>query len=130
VIAFFDAGALISVMVPSALIALAQAHPSLGVAMRRMSWLDCRVGPMKGQRPGRSRRLRRRLCAARSGVNLVWGVVPPLEQRWFPADESLRERAYEMLLPPLVSNIRREVQAWRDAGYAGAPATSTALLRW
>lgn len=63
-------------------------------------------------------------------MNLVWGVVPPLEQRWFPADESLRERAYEMLLPPLVSNIRREVQAWRDAGYAGAPATSTALLRW
>ena len=52
------------------------------------------------------------------------------EQRWFPADESLRASSYEKLLPPLVAHIRREVQAWRDAGYAGASATSQALLRW
>jgi hypothetical protein len=52
------------------------------------------------------------------------------DQRWFPADEALRETAYEKLLPPLVAKIRREVQAWRDAGYAGASATSIALLRY
>ncbi|HMO47722.1 MAG TPA: DEAD/DEAH box helicase family protein [Rubrivivax sp.] len=56
-------------------------------------------------------------------------LLPP-EQRWFPADESLRERAYEKLLPPLVANIRREVADWRAAGYAGASATSADLLRW
>ncbi len=56
-------------------------------------------------------------------------LLPPA-QRWFPADESLRERSYEKLLPPLVAHIRREVQAWRDAGYAGASATSQTLPRW
>lgn len=50
------------------------------------------------------------------------------EHRWFPADEAMRELAYEKLLPPLVANIRREVFAWRDSGYAGASATSRALL--
>ncbi len=52
------------------------------------------------------------------------------EQRWFPADETLRETAYDKLLPPLVANIRREVHAWRAAGYAGASRTSIALLKW
>ncbi len=57
--------------------------------------------------------------------------VPLLpEQRWFPADEALRESAYEKLVPPLVANIRKEVQAWRDGGYAGASATTQALLKW
>lgn len=32
-------------------------------------------------------------------------TLPP-EQRWFPADESLRERSYEKLLPPLVDDTR------------------------
>ncbi len=52
------------------------------------------------------------------------------EQRWFPAAEELRNTAYEKLLPPLVANIRADVKAWRDAGYAGASPTSQALLRW
>ncbi len=52
------------------------------------------------------------------------------DQRWFPADEALRETAYDKLLPPLVANIRREVYAWRTVGYAGASPTSVALLRW
>ena len=39
--------------------------------------------------------------------------LPP-DLRWFPAAEELRETAYEKLLPPLVANIRNEVQAWRD----------------
>ena len=50
--------------------------------------------------------------------------------RWFPADEALRASAYERLLPPLVARIREQVQAWRDSGYAGASATSRALLQW
>ena len=52
------------------------------------------------------------------------------EQRWFPADETLRATAYEKLLPPLVANIRREVFAWRGKGYPGASPTSIALLGW
>ena len=52
------------------------------------------------------------------------------DQRWFPADEALRASSYERLVPPLVARIRVEVQAWRDAGYAGASHTSRALLHW
>jgi type III restriction enzyme len=50
--------------------------------------------------------------------------------RWFPAAEELRSTAYEKLLPPLVANVREEVKAWRDKSYAGASATSNALLTW
>lgn len=50
--------------------------------------------------------------------------------RWFPADETLRDTAYEKLLPPLVSNIRAEVHTWRNAGYPGASRTSVSLLQW
>jgi type III restriction enzyme len=52
------------------------------------------------------------------------------EHRWFPAAEELRATAYEKLLPPLVSQIRKEIKAWRDGGYAGASPTSRALLHW
>ena len=52
------------------------------------------------------------------------------EHRWFPADETLRDTAYEKLLPPLVSNIRAEVHSWRNAGYSGASQTSVSLLQW
>ena len=58
-----------------------------------------------------------------------YAVLLP-DQRWFPAAEELRSTAYEKLLPPLVANIREEVEAWRDGGYAGASPTSRALLRW
>ena len=40
-------------------------------------------------------------------------VLSP-EQRWFPADEDLRESAYDKLVPPFVNKIRREVKAWRE----------------
>lgn len=51
--------------------------------------------------------------------------------RRFPAAEELCSTAYEKLLPPLVAKVREEVKAWRDAKYAGASATSRALLtRW
>ncbi len=52
------------------------------------------------------------------------------EQRWFPAPETLREKGYEKLLPPLVATLRIKVKEWRDAGYAGATDTSKALLRY
>lgn len=55
-------------------------------------------------------------------------LVP--SQRWFPADEALRATAYEKLLPPLVAKIRQEVYDWRERNYAGATATSRALLAW
>jgi type III restriction enzyme len=50
--------------------------------------------------------------------------------RWVPALEDQRTTAYEKLLPPLVANVREGVKAWRDSGYAGASATSRALLTW
>ena len=51
------------------------------------------------------------------------------EQRWFPADETLRSTAHDKLLPPLVAEVRQEVHAWRGRGYPGASPTSVALLR-
>jgi predicted nucleic acid-binding protein len=56
VIVFFDASALIYVLegqpsfaerVRAQLAALEQAHPGLQAAISRLSWLECRVGPMK-----------------------------------------------------------------------------------
>jgi type III restriction enzyme len=52
------------------------------------------------------------------------------ELRWFPAAEELRSTAYEKLLPPLVAKVREQVEAWRSSDYAGASATSRALLKW
>lgn len=52
------------------------------------------------------------------------------EIRWFPADEALREKGYEKLLPPLVHKLRQEVKKWRDNNYEGVSDTSRALLRW
>ena len=51
------------------------------------------------------------------------------EMRWYPGDDVLAEVAYENLLPPLVHKVRQGVKAWRDGGYAGASATTQALLR-
>jgi len=50
--------------------------------------------------------------------------------RWFPADEALRESAYDKLIPPLVHKIRKEVKTWRDQDYKGVTETSRALLTW
>ena len=50
--------------------------------------------------------------------------------RWFPADETLRETAHGKLLPPLVHQIREEVNTWREDGYRGASETSRSLLNW
>jgi type III restriction enzyme len=50
--------------------------------------------------------------------------------RWFPADEALRMSSFEKLLPPLVPELRKQVKAWRDSGYAKATETSRSLLNW
>ena len=50
--------------------------------------------------------------------------------RWFPADEALREKRADQLMPPLVPTLRKEVKAWRDRAYDGATETSKSLLRW
>ncbi len=50
--------------------------------------------------------------------------------RWFPADEDLREKGYDKLLPPLVAELRKQVKIWRDKNYEGVSDTSKALLNW
>lgn len=50
--------------------------------------------------------------------------------RWFPADEALREKGYEKLLPPFVPELRKHVKEWRDKNYEGASDTSKTLLNW
>lgn len=50
--------------------------------------------------------------------------------RWFPADEALRETSMEKLMPPLVPQLRKKVEEWRDNGYEGATGTSRSLLNW
>lgn len=50
--------------------------------------------------------------------------------RWFPADETLRETSFEKLLPPLVPQLRKQIQEWRKNLYAGATETSRSLLNW
>lgn len=50
-------------------------------------------------------------------------------ERWFPADEALREKSYDKLLPPLVAKVRQAVFDWRATGYKGASPTSVTLLK-
>ena len=58
-----------------------------------------------------------------------YAVLEP-DHRWFPGDESLRNTDMKNLMPPLVSQIRRQVKEFRDGGYTGASETSKSLLRW
>lgn len=51
------------------------------------------------------------------------------EIRWFPADESIRDKM-DNLMPPLVPNLRKAVKSFRDSGYVGASDTSRSLLNW
>ena len=56
-------------------------------------------------------------------------VIRP-ELRWFPGNDALREKGYDKLLPPLVAELRRKVEQWRNSGYEGASPTSRTLLNW
>ncbi|MFA6809806.1 MAG: DEAD/DEAH box helicase family protein [Desulfoplanes sp.] len=50
--------------------------------------------------------------------------------RWFPADEALRDKNIQELMPPLVPRLRLAVKTFRDSGYEGASSTSKSLLTW
>jgi len=50
--------------------------------------------------------------------------------RWFPAEEDLRKKGYEKLLPPFVPELREKIADWRQNNYDGANETSKALLNW
>ena len=58
-----------------------------------------------------------------------YAILNP-EIRWFPADEDLREKGFEKLIPPLVAELRKRVFEWRKENYAGASETSRALLSY
>lgn len=50
--------------------------------------------------------------------------------RWFPADEVLRDKSMEKLMPPMVAMLRKKVKEFRDSGYVGATDTSRSLLKY
>lgn len=58
-----------------------------------------------------------------------YAILSP-DVRWYPGDELLGNIGHASLIPPLVDKVRRAVAAWRHAAYAGASATTRALLRW
>lgn len=58
-----------------------------------------------------------------------YAILNP-EIRWFPADEDLREKGFEKLIPPLVAELRKRVFEWRKENYAGASETSKSLLSY
>ena len=51
-------------------------------------------------------------------------------QRWLPDPRRPDGSSNELLLAPLVAQLRQHVQGFREASYAGASATSQALLHW
>lgn len=51
-----------------------------------------------------------------------------IQVRWFPADEDLREKGFDKLIPPLVAGLRVKVKEWRDKNYEGASDTSQSLF--
>ncbi len=52
-------------------------------------------------------------------------VILHPDARWIPATDAQHSN-----MPPLVPALRKAVKEWRDSDYAGAHATSRALLAW
>ena len=50
--------------------------------------------------------------------------------RWFPADETLREKGFDKLIPPLVGKLRKNVSEWRDNNYNGASDVAMSLIKY
>ena len=50
--------------------------------------------------------------------------------RWFPADEDLREKGFDKLIPPLVADLRKKVKEWRCKTYVGASDTAKKHFLW
>ena len=61
--------------------------------------------------------------------NSPYVILEP-DIRWFPADEILRSTGADKLMPPLVSELRKKVKAWRNNNYDKASETSKSLLNW
>ncbi len=58
-----------------------------------------------------------------------YAILKP-EIRWFPADEDLRDKGFDKLIPPLVADLRKHVNEWRNKNYEGASDTSKSLLSY
>lgn len=58
-----------------------------------------------------------------------YAILNP-EIRWFPADEDLREKGFDKLIPPLVADLRKHVNEWRSKNYEGVSDTSKSLLNY
>jgi type III restriction enzyme len=58
-----------------------------------------------------------------------YAILKP-EIRWFPADEDLRDKGFDKLIPPLVADLRKHVSEWRNKNYEGASETSKSLLNY
>jgi type III restriction enzyme len=57
-----------------------------------------------------------------------YAILDP-DLRWYPGEEVYSSDGYATLLPPFVYRVRQGVKEWRDSRYAGASATTRALLR-
>src|ERR1039458_2646368 len=61
------------------------------------------------------RTLAKELHVATSQASPYAPLIP--EQRWFPADETMRDTAYDKLIPPLVAKVREEIYEWRNKAH-------------
>ena len=54
-----------------------------------------------------------------------------LYDRWTPSEDAIEKYGCDSLLPPLVDNIRKAVNSWREQGYNDvSDTTRTLLLHW
>jgi len=61
--------------------------------------------------------------------NNPFQIIEP-DVRWFPGDDALGEKGREKLLPPLVNEIRKEVNEWRKKDYPDISEVTKSLLTY